>query len=204
MNNKNTGQKKVKNIREVIIESIECEPGIEGCTADPDTCPNRPDICDKKLSMFGHYDESIKQSVEETLSKSLDELTNAFTASTKKWETVVYPAMFAFILLSVYGFFLIYSLTKDMSTVTHEMVNISKTMSVMSMDVHEMNMVMKKQSFSIAEMNAVMKKQSLSIAEMNNYMKNMSVSVNQMRYDMSIMNSNVSRPMNFMNSFMPW
>ncbi len=190
MSKKDNGHKKAKNIRELIIESIECEPGIEGCTADPDTCPHSPDFCDKKLSMFGHYDESIKESVEDTLSKSLDQLTKAFTASTKKWETVVYPAMFAFVLLSVYGFFLIFNLTKDMSTVTHEMVSISKNMAAISIDVHEMSVVMKKQSYSIGEMSKSM--------------NNMSMSVNQMRYDMSIMNSNVSRPMNFMNSFMPW
>jgi len=190
MSENRTGHKKIKNVREVIIESIECEPGIEGCTADPDTCPNSPDLCDKKLSMFGYYDDTIKESVEQTLSKSLDELTNTFTASAKKWEMVVYPAMFAFILLSVYGFFLIFSLTKDISTVTHEMVNISENMAMISKDVHEMNVVMKQQS--------------LQIGEMNNHMRNMSISVNQMRYDMSLMNSNVSRPMNFMNSFMPW
>jgi len=59
--------KKIKNIREIIIESIECEPGVKGCTANPDTCPNSPDVCDKKLSMFGYYDETIKGSVEDTL-----------------------------------------------------------------------------------------------------------------------------------------
>ena len=34
--------KKIKSIRDVIIESIECEPGTEGCTGDPDSCPNEP------------------------------------------------------------------------------------------------------------------------------------------------------------------
>ncbi|VAW71922.1 hypothetical protein MNBD_GAMMA10-1284 [hydrothermal vent metagenome] len=187
---KNTGYKKIKNIREIIIESIECEPGTEGCTADPDTCPNSPDVCDKKLSMFGYYDDTIKESMEETLSKSLDELTNTFVASAKKWETVVYPALFCFVLLSAYGFYLIFSLTKDISILTHEMVSISKSMTSISSDVHNMNIVMQAQS--------------VHIGEMNKHMRNVSISVNQMRYDISVMNSTVSRPMNFMNSFMPW
>lgn len=190
MSEHKTNHKKIKNVREIIIESIECEPGIEGCTADPDTCPNSPDVCDKKLSMFGYYDDTIKESVEETISKSLDELTNTFTASAKRWETVVYPAMFAFVLLSIYGFFLIFSLTKDISIITTEMVSISRHMSTMSTDVNNMT--------------KIMKTQSMQISEMNNNMRNISLSVNQMRYDMSIMNSNVSRPMNFMNSFAPW
>jgi len=181
---------KIKNIRDVIIESIECEPGIEGCTADPDTCPNSNDLCDKKLSMFGYYDDTIKESVEETLSKSLDELTNTFTASAKKWETLVYPAMFCFILLSTYGFFLIYNLTKDISIVTQEMVSISRNMNTIAGEVHSMN--------------AVLRDQSVQVSQMNNHMRNMSISVNQIRYDMSIMNNNISRPMSLMNSVMPW
>ena len=190
MNTEHAHHKKIKNVREVIIESIECEPGIEGCTADPDTCPNSPDLCDKKLSMFGYYDDTIKESVEETLSKSLDELTNTFTASARKWEAVVYPAMFAFILLSVYGFFLIYNLTKDISTVTHEMVSISRNMDTIASDVRSMN--------------TVIRDQSVQISQMNNHMRNMSISVNQIRYDMSIMNNNISRPMGLMNDVMPW
>lgn len=182
--------KKIKNVREVIIESIECEPGIEGCTADPDTCPNAPDVCDKKLSMFGYYDDTIKESVESILSKSLDDLTNTFTASAKRWELIVYPAMFSFVVLAVYGFFLIFSLTKDISTVSTEMVNMSNNMQTISTDVHLMTQIMQEQS--------------IHIAEMNKNMRNMTVSMNQMRYDISIMNSNVSRPMNFMNSFAPW
>jgi len=182
--------KKIKNVREVIIESIECEPGIKGCTADPDTCPNSPDVCDKKLSMFGYFDDTITDSVEHVLSRSLDDLTKTFTASAKRWELIVYPAMFSFVVLAVYGFFLIFSLTKDISVVSTEMVNMSRNMTQMSADVHSMTLIMQDQS--------------AHISEMNKNMRNMSMSMNQMRYDMSNMSSNVSRPMNFMNSFAPW
>jgi len=82
---------KVKNVRDVIIESIECEPGLEGCTGDPDTCPNEPNKCDKKLSMFGYYDDNIKNSVEHVLSESLNELTKTFTASARSWQMIVSP-----------------------------------------------------------------------------------------------------------------
>jgi len=182
--------KKIKNVREIIIESIECDPSTKGCTADPDTCPNSPDVCDKKLSMFGYYDDTIKESVETTISKSLDDLTKTFMASAKRWELIVYPALFGFILLSAYGFFLIFSLTKDVSTVTEHMVSISTNMQSISTDMHTIP--------------GLMQQQSISMNEMNNNMRNMSITMNQMRYDMSMMSSNVSRPMNFMNSFMPW
>ncbi|MCW9012788.1 MAG: hypothetical protein OQL06_03320 [Gammaproteobacteria bacterium] len=190
-------KKKIKNVRDVIIESIECEPGIAGCTADPDTCPNGPNVCDKKLSMFGYYDDTITDSIEHVLSRSMDELTQTFTASARRWELIVYPSMFAFVLLATYGFFLIYSLTQDVGTVAEEMKTIGKNMTTMTvhMDSISKNMV---------NMTQTMHGQSITMAEMNKNMVNMSMSMNQMRHDISIMNNSVSRPMQFMNDFMPW
>lgn len=39
---------------------------------------------------------------------------------------------------------------------------------------------------------------------MNRSVHVMTVAINQMRREMSMLNSNVARSMNFMNSFMPW
>ena len=157
----NTGKKKkIKSIRDVIIESIECEPGTEGCTGDPETCPNGPNQCDKKLSMFGYYDDTIKDSVEN-----------------------VYPSLFAFILLATYGFFLIYSLTNDVSSVAKEMRSISSNM-------HQVVIHMDTQTNTMKEMNA--------------HVRNMGMSVNQMSHEVAVMNNSISRPMQFMNQFTPW
>ena len=190
-------RKKIKNVRDIIIESIECEPGLEGCTADPDTCPNAPGVCDKKLSMFGYYEDTVTEGIEHVLSRSMDELTQTFTASARRWELIVYPSMFAFVLLATYGFFLIYSLTQDVGLVAEEMKNIGQNMTTITshMDSISTNMV---------NMTTTMHGQSITMSEMNKNMMSMSASMNQMRYDMAIMNNSVSRPMNFMNSFMPW
>ena len=196
-NEKIRPRKKIKSIRDVIIESIECEPGIDGCTADPDTCPNDPNVCDKKLSMFGYYDDTIKDSMEHVLSRSMDELTKTFTASARRWEMIVYPSMFAFILLSIYGFFLIYSLTGDVAIVAKEMGSISGNMQaiVLNTDTMSKNMVV---------MTHTIDSQSASMHEMNMHMRDINISMNQMRHDLSIMNHSVSKPMSFMNSFLPW
>ena len=175
--------KKIKNVRDVIIESIECEPGTEGCTGDPNTCPNDPNKCDKKLSMFGYYDDTIKDSVEHVLSQSMDELTKTFTASARRWEMIVYPSMFAFILLATYGFFLIYSLTEDVGEIASEMKSINHTMQAVVVN---------------------MERQTLTIQEMNGYVRNMSISANKMSHDVAVMNNSISRPMQFMNSYTPW
>jgi len=42
------------------------------------------------------------------------------------------------------------------------------------------------------------------MVEMNNKMSFMTADMGRLRYDMSVMNRSVSRPMSFMNSFMPW
>ena len=172
-------KKKIKSVRDVIIESIECEPGIEGCTGDPDTCPNDPNRCDKKLSMFGYYDDTVTASVEHVLSQSMDDLTKTFTASARRWEMIVYPSMFAFILLATYGFFLIYSLTEDVGNIASEMRSINQTMQAVVVN---------------------MERQTLSVQEMNGYVRDMSVSAKIMSHDVS----DASRPMRFMNSFTPW
>lgn len=188
---------KVKSVRDIIIEAIECEPGMEGCTGDPETCVNDPSRCDKKLSMFGFYDDGIKDSVEHVLSQSMNELTQTFTASARRWEMVVYPSMFAFILLAAYGFFLIYSLTEDVGRVADDMTSINKNMQhvVGHMESVSKNMVI---------MTHTMDSQTIAMKEMNVHVRNMSVSVNQMRHEVAVMNNSVSRPMQFMNSFMPW
>ena len=190
-------RKKIKSVRDVIIESIECEPGVSGCTADPETCPNDPNICDKKLSMFGYYDETIKEDVEDVLGKSIEKFSDAISSSSKRWEMAVYPSLFAFVLLASYGFFLIYSLTQDISKVTEHMNEMSQDMHsiVVSVDSISKNMVL---------MTQTMDTQYQTVQEMNMHMKNMDISLHRLGYDMSIMNSNVSRPMNLMNTFMPW
>ncbi|MCW9024607.1 MAG: hypothetical protein OQK73_07975 [Gammaproteobacteria bacterium] len=190
-------KKKIKSVRDVIIESIECEPGIDGCTANPDTCPNGPNVCDKKLSMFGYYDDTIKDSVEHVLSRSMDELTKTFTASARRWEMIVYPSMFAFILLSIYGFFLIFSLTRDVSIVADEMKSINGNMQsvVLNMDTISKNIVV---------MTHTVDAQSASMQEMTMHMRGMNMSMSQMRHDLSVMNHSVSKPMSLMNSFLPW
>ncbi|MCK4705136.1 MAG: hypothetical protein KAT90_06630, partial [Gammaproteobacteria bacterium] len=159
--------------------------------------PNSPVVCDKKLSMFGYYDDTIKDSMEHVLSRSMDELTKTFTASARRWEMVVYPSMFAFILLSIYGFFLIYSLTSDVAIVAKEMGSISGNMQavVLNMDTMSKNMVV---------MTHTIDAQSASMHEMNMHMRDINMSMSQMRYDLSIMNHSISKPMSLMNNFLPW
>ncbi|MDM8568205.1 hypothetical protein QUF50_01555 [Thiotrichales bacterium HSG1] len=54
-------------------------------------------------------------------SGQMEKFVSSFQQSTRRWEIIVYPAMFAFVILAGYGFFLIYSLTHDMSSMARSM-----------------------------------------------------------------------------------
>jgi len=130
------------------------------------------------------------KSMEDCMGKSMEMLANTFSASAKRWEMIVYPSLFAFILLAGYGFYLIYSLTQD----AHEM---SRNMEAMSK-----NMVEISESVQVISQNT--NHQTVAMREMVANTRGMNASMNQMRHDMSVMNYSVSRPMNKINSFMPW
>ena len=127
------------------------------------------------------------------MGKSLDQLAKAFMESARRWEMIVYPSMVAFIILAAYGFFLIYSLTKDVSLVVQDMhkITISMERVAVNMDAVSKNMVI---------MTQTVDSQSSSMKEMVYHIRGMNMSMNRMRHDMQ----SVSRPMNFMNDFLPW
>ena len=134
---------------------------------------------------------------EDRLGNSMESLSNAFQASARRWETIVYPSLFAFILLAAYGFYLIYNLTSDVHRVAKQMDSIATNMQQVA---NNMNSV----SQNMVLMTQTVDSQSASMSEMTLHMRHMSASMGQMRYDLAVMNNSVSRPMQFMNTFMPW
>lgn len=52
---------------------------------------------------------------------AMDRFVRVFESTTRRWELVMYPAMLAFVLLAAYGFFLTYSLSKDIGTLAQGM-----------------------------------------------------------------------------------
>lgn len=172
--------------------------GKDGCTSNPEDCAQDPASCMANSVYFGktkgkNKDSNDEENMDDCMGRSLDQLSKAFMASARRWEMIVYPALFAFIVLAAYGFFLIYSLTTDISRVANDMSKITLTMErvAVNMDAVSKNMVL---------MTQTVDSQSASMKEMTYHIRGMNMSMNQMRHDMS----NVSRPMNFMNDFLPW
>ena len=171
------------------VNQDEC--GKEGCTNSAADCDKDPATCLANSSFNGKA--SSGESMDDCMGRSLDQLSKAFMESARRWEMIVYPSLFAFIILAAYGFFLIYSLTTDISRVADDMNKIAVTMEKITtnMDTMSKNMVVMTQTID---------SQSASMKEMTYHMRGMNMSMNRMRYDMT----NVSRPMTFMNDFLPW
>jgi len=167
-----------------------------------------------------------KAYVSDKTTDPLERLANTFDSSAKRWEMVVYPSLFAFVLLAGYGFFLIYRLTHDIAvlsqSVTHMAVIVADVMPRMSNDLTKMtgsvdNMTdhiegmsgdiggMTSEMGSMSNQMDSLTPMSKNIESMTNNMGSMNRSVYGMQRDMHGMNKTVSSgPFGMMNDMMPF
>ncbi len=149
----------------------------------------------------------------------LERLANTFDSSAKRWEMVVYPSLFAFVLLAGYGFFLIYRLTHDISTlsqsVTRMAVIVSDSMPRMTKDLKAMTGSIDNMTGNIDGMTTEivsMSGQMNSLTPMSNNIQSMTRNIGSMnrsvygmQRDMHGMNRTVSSgPFGMMNDIMPF
>jgi len=155
---------------------------------------------------------------------SMDRFVSVFEASARRWELIVYPAMLAFVVLAAYGFFLIYTLSKDIHSLAQGMdpemgkhlSHISQSVIYLSENVRTMTRRVYHMSESVEEMSgkmdaldnldpmlASMRGMHDSIYNMNHSMQLMSLNTDVMRSEMGRMGDSMT-PMRRMNSFMPW
>ena len=160
-----------------------------------------------------------KSYVSDPPSDPLERLANTFDNSARRWEMVVYPSLFAFVLLAGYGFFLIYRLTHDISTlsqsVTRMAVIVSDAMPRMAKDMKVMTGSMDHMSGDIGGMTTEitsMSGQMNSLTPMSNNIQSMTHNIGSMnrsvyglQRDMSGLNRTVSSgPFGMMNDVMPF
>jgi uncharacterized protein YoxC len=133
---------------------------------------------------------------------ALERFAKSFEASARRWELVVYPSLFAFIILAAYGFFLIYSLTRDMHTMAaaidptmephmnimaNSVLQLSKSVESMTARIHEM-------ADNISTMDATVSRMSGHIGVMEKDVGEMSTKMNAlepMLVNMSEMNRSI-------------
>ena len=142
---------------------------------------------------------------------AIDRLSHAFETSAKRWELIVYPSMFAFIILAAYGFYLVFSLAKDvhymaisidtnMTVLASNMQSMSDNVSLMSGNVRLMATSVESMATDVTTLKPMMN----SMESLNQSIRLMTQTTGNMSNDMGNLNRSISRHMGFMNSFMPW
>jgi hypothetical protein len=149
---------------------------------------------------------------------SMDRFVKVFEASARRWELVIYPTMLAFVILAAYGFFLIYTLSRDIHTVAigmdpemgEHLTHISDSVAYLSENVRTMTRRMDRMTNSIddisVKMNALetLDPMLVSMRGMDSSMRTMTITGDQMRNEMTYMGRNIGRPLSKMNNFFPW
>ena len=126
----------------------------------------------------------------------MDRLATAFESSAKRWELIVYPSLFAFIILAAYGFFLIYSLTTDIATMSRNISQMTMVIQQMTEDVGKMS----KDMSNLSPMRSSMESMSGDIRTITNSTDGMHRDINYMSREIGVMNRSVGR----MTTVMPW
>jgi methyl-accepting chemotaxis protein len=137
----------------------------------------------------------------------MERLATTFESSARRWEMIVYPSLFAFIVLASYGFYLVYSLTHDVASLARNVSVLTQSIDRMVINMDSISGNMTTISSNMGEMNTKMDELAPirhNMEAMNESTRSMAMSADGMRYQMGAMNYNIGRPMSQMSSFMPW
>lgn len=135
---------------------------------------------------------------------SLNRLADCFEASSRRWELVVYPLMAAFVLLAGYGFFLVYNLTRDVSSLAQNVAALTDSIQRVSQEMQTVTREMNTIAETTQNMSVQMESMQANMGSIEQSSRAMAASTDVMRYQMGALNHNVGQPMSRMNSFFPW
>ena len=144
--------------------------------------------------------------------------TDQLATTTRRWEMIIYPSLFAFIVLAGYGFYLIYNLQKDvhylaisvdsnMTSLASNMQSMSQNMGSLTTNVRSMTVSLDSIDKNVSTLDPML----ANLDSMDHSMKSLTRSTGSMNYavrgmqrDMSHLNRNIGKPMSFINTFLPW
>lgn len=184
-------------------------------------------------------EKAIHVETQKVLHETVDRFCNVFERASRRWEIIAYPSMFLILVMGVIGFYLIYTLSRDMrmvalridpdmnvhmahladsvgtlaeriSSMTHTIDGMSQKIATMSSDMavvakkmDNMDHMVRLQSID-AQMKQMNQTIDTQMAQINQSMGIMMSHTDAMRWNFTHMNRNISKPLGFMNSFMPW
>jgi len=137
----------------------------------------------------------VEMAQSQDMAACMDKFANSFEASARRWELVVYPSLLAFIVLAAYGFFLIYTLTNDVSRLANSMETVVTAMNEVATDMNTVSRNVTLISDNLGTIAVDVNDESETMKHMVNHMGNinktmgvMTVPIYHMRNDMSNMN----------------
>jgi hypothetical protein len=147
----------------------------------------------------------VEMGQSQDMAACMDKFANSFEASARRWELVVYPSLLAFIVLAAYGFFLIYTLTNDVSRLANSMETVVSAMNEVATDMNTVsrNVTLISDNLGTIAVDATdgaenMKHMVTHIGNINKSVGVMTVPIYHIRNDMSDMNytmRDTARPM---------
>lgn len=154
----------------------------------------------------------------EVHSSHIERMLRQMERSSHRWEKIVFPAMIAFILLAGYGFFLVYSVTRDMSTIAQMIEHdYSDSITQISGDIHTMVGEIENMRHTIATVSdkmdplqdmrpllAEITKLNESMSSMDQTVAGMNNSMYNMGRDVGDINDSFSSPTKMFRRMMPW
>ncbi len=166
---------------------------------------------------------------DEGMQTQIERLATVFEGSARRWEMMVYPSLFAFIILAGYGFYLIFNLTRDVASLARNVNSLTETietslvdnmgsmtadMSAMRTHIGSMSLDMGQMSQNLGSISTGMETitqemehlgpMRLTMAELNKNTEGMVASTNSIRHEMGAMNYSIGRPISQISSFFPW
>jgi uncharacterized protein YoxC len=145
-------------------------------------------------------------------------LSEVFESSARRWELIIYPSLFAFIVLALYGFYLIYNLQRDvhylaisvdtnMTTLAGNMQAVAKNMGQLTTNVRAMTVSLDsidRKVGTLEPMLANIHSMDQSMRSMTADTRALNAAAQGMNVNMYRMNRDIGRPMRMFKAFMPW
>ncbi|MEE9446620.1 MAG: hypothetical protein V3V09_01580 [Arenicellales bacterium] len=161
----------------------------------------------------------------EVQTSHIERMLRQMERSSRRWEKMVFPMIIAFVLLAGYGFFLIYSVTRDMSTIATiiqedfrtEVTQISQNIDKMVRQVEGMKETIAQVSTKmdplqdmtpllaeIKQLDDSVSAISGSVRNMDNSVVGLNQSMHNMGRDVGDMNESFSSPTKMFKRMMTW
>jgi len=129
-------------------------------------------------------------------------------AATRRMQLLVYPAAVAFMVLSAYGFYLVSTLTKDVSLMADSVEimsqSINKNMSTVANDTSNMSHHMDGLVTNMEGMNTNVINLASTTDSMSQSVEKMSLYTGHIQQDLWSLNKNISKPLSMFNTFIAW